>query len=146
MLHRRRQTSVTPDTLLYRQIHPNFIQNGRPTTQAFRPTPKDENYLSVYDGDKIQPQASWEHYTCTLKYSSAGVMAVTCAECSGQSLPVIADGKPFPEHCSIDFSSLKRSEIEKAAKVLAASAVTRGWQYQDAQRPAASAEHDNSGE
>ena len=136
---------MTPDTLLYRQIHPNFIQNGRPTTQAFRPTPKDENQLSVYDGDKIQPRASCEHYTFILKYSSAGVMAVTNAECSAQSLPVIADGKPFPEHCSIDFSSLKRSEIEKAAKVLAACAVTRGWQYQNEQRLAAPAEQNDNG-
>jgi hypothetical protein len=128
---------VTPDTLLYRQIHPNFIQNGRPTTQAFRPTSKDENQLSVYDGDKIQPRASCEHYTLILKYRSAGVMAVTNAECSAQSLPVIADGEPFPEHCSIDFSNLKRSEIEKAAKVLAACAVMRGWQYQNEQRVSA---------
>ncbi len=134
---------MTPDTLLYRQIHPNFIQNGRPTTQAFRPTPKDENQLSVYDGDKIQPQASWEHYTGVLKYRSVGVMAITNAECSAQSLPVVADGKPFPEHCSIDFSSLKRSAIEKAAKVLAVRAVTRGWQYQDTQHLAAPAEQND---
>lgn len=136
---------MNPDTLLYRQIHPNFIQNGRPTTQAFRPTPKDENQLSVYDGDKIQPQASWQHYTDVLKLSSAGVMAVTSAECSAQSLPVIADGKPFPEHCSIDFSRLKKSAIEKAAKVLAACAVTRGWQYQHTQQPVASAEQNGNG-
>jgi hypothetical protein len=127
---------VTPDTLLYRQIHPNFIQNGRPTTQAFRPTPKDENQLSVYDGDKIHARASWEHYTSVLNYRSVGVMGITNAECSAQSLPVLADGTPFPEHCSIDFSSLKRSAIEKAAKVLAACAVTRGWRYQDTQHPA----------
>lgn len=135
---------MTPDTLLYRQIHPNFIQNGRPTTQAFRPTPKDENQLSVYDGDKIQPQASWQHYTDVLKLSSAGVMAVTNAECSAQSLPVIADGKPFAEHCSIDFSSLKKSAVEKAAKVLAACAVARGWQYQHTQQPVASVEQNGN--
>ena len=136
---------MTPNTLLYRQIHPNFIQNGRPTTQAFRPTPKDENQLSVYDGDKIQPQASWQHYTDVLKLSSAGVMAVTNAECSAQSLPVVADGKPFPEHCSIDFSGLKKSAIEKAAKVLAACAVTRGWQYQHTQQPDAPVEQNGNG-
>jgi hypothetical protein len=137
---------VKPDTLLYRQIHPNFIQNGRPTTQAFRPTLKDENQLSAYDGDKIEARASWEHYTLILKYSSAGVMAVTNAECSAQSLPVIADGKPFPEHCLIDFSSLKRSEIEKAAKVLASCAVARDWQYRDEQRLTAPAEQYDNGQ
>ncbi len=123
----------------------NFIQNGRPTTQAFRPTPKDESQLSVYDGDKIQPQASWRHYTDVLKRNSAGVMAVTNAECSAQSLSVIADGEPFPEHCSIDFSNLTKSAIEKAAKVLAACAVTLGWQYLHTQQPSAPVEQNGNG-
>lgn len=124
---------MNPDTLLYRQIHPNFVQNGRPTTQAFRPTPKDENKLSAYDGDKIQPKASWEHYTRTLGFSSTGVMAISNAECTAQSLTVNADGITFPEHCSIDFSVLTKKAIEKTAKILAQHAVTRGWLYQDSQ-------------
>lgn len=49
---------MTPQTQLLRQIHPNFVQAGRVTSQAFRPTPKDENHLSVYDGDQIQPEAA----------------------------------------------------------------------------------------
>jgi hypothetical protein len=122
---------VTPDTLLYRQIHPNFVQNGRPTSQAFRPTPKDENKLSAYDGDKIRPKASWEHYTNKLGCASVGVMAFTNADCLGQSLVVTADGIPYPEHCTIDFSGLTRKGVEKAAKVLAESAIRRGWLYQE---------------
>ena len=43
---------MTPDTLLLRQIHPGFIQGGRVTSQAFRPTPKDEFLLSVDNGDR----------------------------------------------------------------------------------------------
>lgn len=124
---------MTPDTLLYRQIHPSFIQNGRPTSQAFRPTPKDENKLSAYDGDRIQPQASWEHYTGELGLASVGVMAITNAECTAQALTVTADGTPYPEHCGIDFSSLAKKAIEKSAKVLAESAIRRGWLYQDGQ-------------
>lgn len=124
---------MKPETLLYRQIHPDFVQNGRPTSQAFRPTPKDENKLSVYDGDKIQPKASWEHYTGTLGLSSTGVMAISNAECTAQLLAVNADGIPFPEHCSIDFSGLTESVIKRAAKILAQFAVTRGWLYQDSQ-------------
>jgi hypothetical protein len=122
---------VRPDTLLYRQIHPGFVQNGRPTSQAFRPTPKDENKLSAYDGDKIQPQAAWEHYTGTLGLVSSGVMAVTNAECAMHSLSVVADGVSYPEHCTINFSNLAKRAIEKAAKILAESAMQRGWLYQD---------------
>jgi hypothetical protein len=55
------------DTLLLRQIHPGFIQNGRVTSQAFRPTPKDKKKLSVYDGDKIDPEAAYRHYTEELR-------------------------------------------------------------------------------
>lgn len=122
------------DTLLLRQIHPSFVQNGRPTSQAFRPTPKDEKKLSVYDSKKIQPKASWEHYTGTLGFSSVGVMAITNAECAEQTLPVTADGTPFPEHCFIDFSSLAKNGIERAAKILAQCAIQRGWLYQDGQQ------------
>lgn len=124
---------MKPETLLYRQIHPNFVQNGRPTSQAFRPTPKDENKLSAYDGDKIQPKASWEHYTGTLGLSSSGVMAVSNVECTGQALSILADGSDYPEHCSIDFSGLAKGAVEKIAKVLAQYAVTRGWLYQSGQ-------------
>lgn len=125
---------MTPETLLYRQIHPSFVQNDRPTSQAFRPTPKDENKLSAYDGDKIQPQASWEHYTGKLGLASSGVMAITNAECTAQSLIVTADGTPFPEHCSIDFSGLtKEPDIKKAAKNLQASAIQRGWLFRNSQ-------------
>jgi len=44
---------MTDETLVHRQIHPSFVQAGFPTSQAFRPTPKDESKLSVYDGDMI---------------------------------------------------------------------------------------------
>lgn len=44
---------MTEATLLLRQIHPTFIQYGRVTSQAFRPTPKDEDQLSVDNGDMI---------------------------------------------------------------------------------------------
>ena len=44
---------MTPDTLLLRQIHPSFIQYGRVTSRAFRPTAKDEFLLSVDDGDRV---------------------------------------------------------------------------------------------
>ena len=124
---------MKPETLLYRQIHPNFVQNGRPTSQAFRPTLKDENKLSVYDGDKIQPKASWEHYTGTLGLSSIGVMAVSNAECSAQALSVLADAADYPEHCSIDFTGLAKGAVEKAAKILAKCAITRDWLYQSSQ-------------
>lgn len=110
------------------------MQNGRPTSQAFRPTPKDGNRLSVDDGSKIDARASWERFTGTLGFASVGVLAVTYAECSEQELPVIADAKPYPEHCFIDFSGAPKKAAEKKAKFLAFHAVQRGWLFADTQQ------------
>ena len=120
---------MTSSTLLMRQIHPNFIQNGRPTTQAFRPTPKDESRLSVYDGDQIQPQPAWGHYTDVLGLVSAGVMGIAAQECSSLSLPVSPDPESFTEHCVIDFSGLTKSDVGKKAKLLADFATARDWLF-----------------
>ena len=118
------------ETLLLRQIHPSFVQNGRPTSQAFRPTPKDEKQLSVYNGAMIAAAASWHHYTGVLNSESAGVMALSYAEFANEQLSVFEDGSPFPEHCSVDFSDLKESEVRKKSKKLAAYAKERDWLFQ----------------
>lgn len=60
-------------------------------------------------------------------------MGVTNAECNAQNLTVSMDGIPYPEHCTIDFSNLTKSAIEKIAKILAENATRRGWLYQDDQ-------------
>jgi hypothetical protein len=52
---------MTPQTRLLRQIHPSFVQAGRVTSQAFRPTPKDDNHLSVVDGNRLCKQFSIDH-------------------------------------------------------------------------------------
>ena len=57
---------MNQDTLLHRQVHPNFIKNGEAISQAFTPTPKDNTQLSVYDGDMISAAAAWEHFTGVL--------------------------------------------------------------------------------
>lgn len=116
-------------TLLLRQIHPGFIQNGRPSSQAFRPTPKDEQKLSVFDGDMISPSDAWDYYNKNLCLVSIGVMAVSVPECSDLALSVIPDPEPFPEHVLIDFSAHGKSAIEKKAKQLKVKAETRGWLF-----------------
>lgn len=116
-------------TLLLRQIHPAFVQNGRVSSQAFRPTPKDQSRLSVYNGDMIEALAAYEHYTGTLMLASNGVMGITVAECSSLDLPVAADPTPFPEHVLVDFSAHSHKRTERAAKALRAIAEQRGWLY-----------------
>jgi len=42
---------MNDQTLLLRQVHPNFLPDGELSSQAFYPFPKDNGRLSVYDGD-----------------------------------------------------------------------------------------------
>ncbi len=125
---------MNPDTPLYRQIHPSWVKEGRTTSQAFRPTPKDHNRLSVYDGDQITAEAAWNHYT--LKLPSDGVMAVTLAECQQQQLTAIPDPLPdFSEHVLIDFAGLSGNQARHVARQLTRAANTRGWQFRPVAHP-----------
>ena len=117
-------------TLLHRQIHPVWVQAGRVTSQAFKPTPKDQRRLSVYDGDKISPFDAWRHFSEILGFASAGVLAVSVHECQSLELEAEPDPEPFPEHAVIVFDGLTTSRVEKKAKQLRALAQDRGWQYQ----------------
>ena len=114
-------------TLVYRQIHPSFVQAGFPTSQAFRPTPKDESKLSVYDGDQITAENAFQHYINDLNLSSVGVMGLTVSECAEESLTVLPDPAPFAEHAVIDFSGLSDKDCRNKSKKLQSKAVHRGW-------------------
>ena len=85
--------------------------------------------LSVYDGGMVSAGDAFRHYTETLDRSSAGVMAVTAAECRQEQLSVVPDPTPFPEHVVIDFGSCSNSEIKTKARRLTIVAEKRGWQY-----------------
>ncbi len=120
---------MTLDTLLLRQVNPGWIREGRVTSQAFKPTAKDQGKLSVYDGDQMTAQQAYCHYTHKLGLTSVGVMALTVAECGKQELPVTPDPEPFPEHVVIDFRDCSNADIKTKAKYLTRAAVLRGWQY-----------------
>jgi len=115
-------------TLLLRQIHPSWIQNGQPSSLAFKPSKKDKNLLSVYDGDCITPEDSYFHYTEILKFCSECVFGVTQEESKAEGLTARKD--PLPEsahHSVIDFSSCASESIrDRAAKVLKSKAIARG--------------------
>lgn len=117
------------ETLLLRQIHPSFVRGGRVTSQAFRPTPKDEDRLSTEDGDRIAPEAAWRRYTEVLALLSTGVMGILAASCAAEGLAVEPDGAPTPEHVSVIFAGLTTGERERVSKRLRDAADARGWLY-----------------
>ncbi|MBF0456052.1 MAG: hypothetical protein HQL72_14695, partial [Magnetococcales bacterium] len=84
------------------------------------------------NGDDIDPEPAWEHFTRRHDCHSVGVMGVTVVECSELDLPARPDPEPFPEHTVIDFSAHSKSQIEKKAKRLRAKAAARDWLYRAA--------------
>lgn len=116
-------------TQIYRQIHPNFVSEGRASSRAFRPSSKDPYRLSVYDGDQITAEAAWLHYTTKLQSKSSGVMAVTVNECKRMNLCVVPDRTPYKEHAFIDFGNYTKNQIRKMSKQLRAIAQARDWLF-----------------
>ena len=124
------------NTLLLRQVSPTWIQEGYPTSQAFKPSAKDHGRLSVYDGDMITAEESWLHHTQKLGLISVGVVAVSCDECAALDLPVAPDPEPFPSHVVIHFTGYTNSQIKDKARLLSELANERGWQYRPGDRSA----------
>ena len=123
---------MTAGTLLLRQIHPSFLQEGRVTSQAFRPPPKDQGQLSVDNADRIAASLTWQRFTRDARNSSDGVMAILSEECDMQQVPVVEHGTPYLEHCYLDFSAFKKKEIERKAKRLSSLATARGGYFRQA--------------
>jgi hypothetical protein len=123
------------ETKVHRQVNPSFVQADgissqvfSVTSQAFKPTPKDDNMLSVYNDEKYSAEASYDHFK-QQGYESAGVLSLLIKECHTEGLSVTEDNEPFDGHSYIDFTSLGNSAIDKKAKKLKKYALDRGWQH-----------------
>lgn len=121
---------MNSDTILIRQIHPSFVQNGRVGSNAFCPTPKDDGKLSTYDGDMIDVESAWSHYTNDLGHQSTGSLGISKGECESLNLTLLADPEPFPEHVLIVFTAFGKGVIKKKSKQLKNIAVQRGWLFE----------------
>lgn len=122
------------DELLYRLVHPGFVHDGRVSSQALRPTPKDEHLLSVDRSQLSTPQQSYDRFVKS-GFEAAGIVAVTVGECDEQSLSVLSDPLPpcgerpaNPAHALVDFREKPSNRArDKAGKCLARKARERGW-------------------
>lgn len=116
--------------MLYRQVHPSWVQDGQPTSQAFVPTNKDSGKLSVYRGSLTTPQGSFTHYTAVLGYKSAGTWGFTGGEAGDAGLSCHAE--PLPDnqaHGFVDFRRLSNKDAKSKGKLLLAAARARGCLY-----------------
>jgi hypothetical protein len=116
--------------VLLRQVHPSFLQDGEPSSQAFVPTPKDEGQLSIARGSLTTAESAFLHYTTVLQKDSAGTWGVTVGEASGASLNSFDAPRPdVPAHGFIDFRSLSVNQARRKGQVLKGWARERGRIY-----------------
>lgn len=126
----RRTRLTDPDEVLFRQVHPSWVDDGVPTSQAFTPTPKDEGELSIALGSLTTAEAAFKHHTTVLKFASAGTWAVTVGEADDAGLESFDDDQPdLLAHGFVDFRGLGRKEAKRRGMLLAASARARGRLY-----------------
>jgi hypothetical protein len=120
---------VTDDTMLHRQVNSSWIQNGRPSSQTFRPTPKDKFRLSLYNGELIDAESSWKHFT-NAGHDSVGVLSLVVREFAAEEIACHSSPEVFPEHAHADYSGLTEGQMRGKGKRLLQVALNRGWQYQ----------------
>ncbi len=120
------------DEVMFRQVHPDFIQQGEPSSCRFRPQSNDEGKLSVDRGSLTTAVQSHALYTSTGKRSAA-VFGVSVAEFGSQEVAVHTDTTEATEthpaneaHALADFSAHTASKQKTIGKRLKRDAVARG--------------------
>lgn len=137
---------TNPEETLWRQVHPQRLQKGRVSSDAFEPGSKDDKQLSCSRESKVTATEAHRYHTEELRLSSAGCAAITIAEV--ESSHPIVDGNPDvaslravddtgtsienlslpPGHTYLDYRPFGSSRITKKAKQLAFYASRRGIQ------------------
>lgn len=126
--------------LLFRQVHPTWLKDGQPSSQAFKPTPKDESKLSTARGAMTTAENAFLHHTNTLSLQTAGTWAVSVDEIEAEPVSLEAYGDPVtepapdPAHAFIEYPD-DRKLIETKAKLLRAKAGDRGRLHPNGQAP-----------
>lgn len=123
------------DEVLFRQIHPNSLQDGEPGSDRFRPSEVDNNKLSTDRSSVTSPEAAHRLYTSTGKLSAA-VFGLSVEEFATESIscvvdpikddPVLPDN---PAHALADYSDHDAKKQKVVAKRLKSLAIKRGFLY-----------------
>lgn len=116
--------------ILFRQIHPTFIENGEPSSQPFKPTEKDRNLLSVDRSSMVSAERSHVGYTAA-GMSSSAVYGLTVGEFGTEK--IVCNSDPVDDgdlknaaHSVADYSAHTASQQKNVAKRLKRKAIERG--------------------
>jgi hypothetical protein len=120
------------DELFMRQVHPNQMAEGRPSSRSFTPTEKDGGHLSADRSSLITPKDAYERYLQRKQLTSAGgTWGVSVSEFSELGLACYSD--PLADnsaHALVNFSALNDLKAQlRAGKLAYAKAKARGRLY-----------------
>jgi hypothetical protein len=123
---------VDAGEVLYRQVHPTFVENGVPSSQPFKPTEKDQNQLSVDRSSVTSADLSHQAYLAT-GLASAAVYGLTVGEFGAESIECLANPLEEKEdqaknaaHSLADYSPHNSNQQKNIAKRLKLKALARG--------------------
>lgn len=121
--------------VLFRQVHPDLMQDGEPASSAFRPKEADENMLSVDRGALTTPQGAFDLFTAN-GFTSAAVYGVSVGEfetngivCEEDPLVVTDQLAANPAHALASFDGHGNNKQKTLAKRIKLAAVARGLLY-----------------
>lgn len=121
-----------PIEVLFRQIHPQSYQNGRLSTDRFKPQPNDAGFMSVDRSTLTTAEKSHSLYASMGK-KSAAVYGLSVAEFLSEALkvyadPIEADGvsPANPAHAVVDYTAFDERKWKNISKRLAVFALARG--------------------
>lgn len=117
-----------PEELLLRQVHPKqTAPSGGPSSEAFVPSPRDNDLLSTLRG-RVGPAEAHRRWVQDRGYASIGTYAVSIGEVAACELEAVDDeATTEPDHASVDFSSLEsKGKKKQTGRKLRDAAVERG--------------------
>lgn len=118
--------------VLFRQIHPNFMEGGEPASDRFRPSERDKNMLSVDRSSRTTAAQSHALYTGN-GLASAAVYGLSVGEFGAEAIECIEDPIEASEgaaanyaHALANYSPHTLKDQKLKAKRLKRVAVARG--------------------
>ena len=125
-----------PAELLHRQVpgFNGFVDDGKPTSLAFKPLDKDGGRNLSVDRDSVHTAEQSYKAFVAAGGQSDGVWSVNVKECAELNLPAFHTAKTSnPAHSTIDFGAFDTDKKRrKQAGKLAELAIRRGCQWRPA--------------
>ena len=121
--------------ILFRQIHPSFIQGDEPSSQVFQPTTKDDHKLSVDRSSLTTAADANALFTSSGRLSvavyglSVGEFRIEHLPCASDPLDATGEEPANPAHAYADYSAHGVNQQKIKAKRLKQQALARGRIY-----------------